>query len=63
MAANTGRDSVMGLLFGVGTALMVLVFAVRLLPKLFGLALWLGSAGVSGGAAFALLYLYAKGSF
>lgn len=53
----------MGLLFGVGTALMALVFAVRLVPKLFGLALWLGSAGVSGGAAFALIYLYAKGNF
>ncbi|MBC2836110.1 hypothetical protein H7F16_11390 [Gemmobacter straminiformis] len=53
----------MGLLFGVGTMLVALVFVVRLVPKLFGLALWLGSAGASAGAAFFLIYLYAKGSF
>ncbi|MEY4984315.1 MAG: hypothetical protein RIR62_2581 [Pseudomonadota bacterium] len=47
----------MGILFGVGTALVALVVILRLLPKMIGLSVWLGSAAVTGGAALAVLYL------
>lgn len=50
----------MGLLFGVGTVLMALFLAVKLLPKLVGLAFWLGSVSVTGGAALVLLYHFAS---
>lgn len=51
----------MGFLFGIGTALFLLVFVLRWVPRLVGLSVWLGSAAVTGGAAMALLYLLAEG--
>lgn len=47
----------MGLIFGIGTALFALLMVLRLLPKLIGLSLWLGSAAITGGAALTILYL------
>ena len=49
----------MGLLFGVGTVLMALFLSVRVLPKLVGLAFWLGSVSITGGTALILLYHFA----
>ncbi len=47
----------MGFLFGIGTALVALWIILRLVPKMIGLSVWLGSAAITGGAALALLYL------
>lgn len=58
---HSGRDIRMGFLFGIGTALFLLVFVLRWVPRLVGLSVWLGSAAVTGGAAMALLYLLAEG--
>lgn len=49
----------MGLLFGVGTMLMALFLAVKILPRLVGLAFWLGSVSITGGTALVLLYHFA----
>jgi hypothetical protein len=55
------RGGVMGFLFGIGTALFLLFLALRLLPKLVGLAFWLGSVSVTGGAALAIMYILMQG--
>jgi hypothetical protein len=47
----------MGVIFGIGSIVFALLFAVRLLPKLVGLSLWLASAAITGGAALTVLYL------
>jgi hypothetical protein len=49
----------MGLIFGAGSALLALLMLVRLLPRLLALSVWLGSAAITGGLAFTLLYAYA----
>ena len=51
----------MGFLIGIGTLLFAALLALRLLPKLVGLAFWLGSSAVTGGAALAILYLLTQG--
>lgn len=50
----------MGLIFGLGSALMAIFFLARLLPRLIGLSFWLGSAGITAGTALAVLYLASK---
>ena len=47
----------MGLLFGIGTAIFALWFTLRLVPKLIGMSVWLGSAAVTGTAALAIMYI------
>lgn len=47
----------MGLIFGLGSALFLLLFALRWLPRLVGLSFWLVSSAATGGAALAVLYL------
>jgi hypothetical protein len=51
----------MGFIFGIGSALFLLFFIVRWLPRMIGLSLWLGSAAVTGGGALAVLYLLTQG--
>ena len=51
----------MAMIFGLGTLLVAAIFALRLLPKLVGLAFWLASMAVTGGAALAVLYLLTEG--
>lgn len=51
----------MGFLFGIGTALFLLFLALRILPKLVGLAFWLGSMSVTGGAALVIMYILIEG--
>ncbi len=51
----------MGILLGLGTLLFIAFMAIRLLPKLVGLAFWLGSTAVTGGAALVILYLLTQG--
>ena len=60
-AAKAGKGGTVGLILGAGTALMFLVFVLRLVPKAIGLLLWLGSAGATAAAAFLLLYLSQAG--
>jgi hypothetical protein len=50
----------MGLIFGIGGFLFALLMVLRLLPKLLGLSLWLGSAAITGGAALMILSLLEK---
>lgn len=47
----------MAIFFSIGTLLLAALMALRLLPKLVGLAFWLGSSAVTGGSALAILYL------
>lgn len=51
----------MGFLFGIGTALFMLFVTLRILPKLVGLAFWLGSVSVTGGAALMIMYILVEG--
>lgn len=51
----------MGFVFGIGSALLLLFFVLRWLPRLVGLSFWLGSSAVAGGAALAVLYLLSEG--
>jgi hypothetical protein len=51
----------MAMIFGLGTVLLAAVLLLRLLPKLVGLAFWLGSMAVTGGAALVVLYLLTEG--
>ena len=51
----------MAFLLGIGTLLFVAFLALRLLPKLVGLAFWLGSSAITGGAALVILYLLTQG--
>lgn len=51
----------MGIFLSLGTVLLAAFMAIRLLPKLVGLAFWLGSSAVTGGAALAILYLLTEG--
>ena len=47
----------MGFIFGIGTALFLLLFVLRWVPRLVGLSFWLGSVAVTGGTALAVVYL------
>ncbi len=51
----------MVMIFSLGTLLFAAIFALRLLPKLVGLAFWLASMVVTGSAALAVLYMLAEG--
>jgi hypothetical protein len=51
----------MAIFLGLGTFLLAAFMAIRLLPKLVGLAFWLGSSAITGGAALAILYLLSQG--
>lgn len=52
----------MGLIFGAGAMLMALFVAFRLLPKLVGLTVWLGTVGFSAVMATLVIYMVMKGS-
>ena len=52
----------MGLIFGAGTALMALLLLLRLLPRMFGLGLFLAKTGFTATAAALFLYYMLKGS-
>lgn len=47
----------MGLLFGLGTALVALWVVLRLVPKLVALSIWLGSVAVTGASALVIMYI------
>jgi hypothetical protein len=51
----------MAIFFSIGTLLLAAFMALRLLPKLVGLAFWLGSSAITGGSALAILYLLSQG--
>ena len=52
-----GQTRAMAIFFSIGTLLVAAFMALRLLPKLVGLAFWLGSSAITGGSALAILYL------
>ncbi len=52
----------MGVFFGAGAALMALWLCLRLVPRTFGLAFWLGKTGFTAAAAATVLYLISKGT-
>ena len=56
-----GQTRAMAIFFSIGTLLLAAFMALRLLPKLVGLAFWLGSSAVTGGSALAILYLLSQG--
>jgi hypothetical protein len=60
--APLGQTRAMAIFFSIGTLLFAAFMAFRLLPKLVGLAFWLGSSAITGGSAFAILYLLSQGS-
>jgi hypothetical protein len=59
-ALHFGQSAPMALLFGIGTLFFAAILALRLLPKLVGLAFWLGSTAITGGVALIILYLLAQ---
>ena len=56
-----GRAGV-GLVFGLGSLFLGVLFLLRLLPRFVSLSCWLGSGLLTGGLGFLVLYVLTKSS-